>query len=175
MTLSVHRSRFMEASSSSCTRKSLVEPLNTRRMPIALNPAKHPRRLFDLQTLINYIIAMFWFRRKKHEPNKNPEDNRCSFCSKRRSKAEKLAAGPNTVYICNECLEACRHILADYEERAEKSFSDSSFAAEMACSFCLRNGSEVKYLIAGPTVYICGDCAVSLRQSLPGQSSQSAE
>jgi len=33
-----------------------------------------------------------------------------------------------------------------------------SGTSEMRCSFCDRNSDQVTYLIAGPTVYICGGC-----------------
>jgi len=33
-----------------------------------------------------------------------------------------------------------------------------SVIAEMRCSFCGRDKEQVTYLIAGPSVYICGVC-----------------
>ncbi len=30
--------------------------------------------------------------------------------------------------------------------------------SEMRCSFCGKSSDQVTYLIAGPTVYICGGC-----------------
>ena len=36
----------------------------------------------------------------------------CSFCSKEEEAVAKLVAGPG-VYICNECVELCNHILAE--------------------------------------------------------------
>jgi uncharacterized membrane protein YadS len=32
--------------------------------------------------------------------------------------------------------------------------------AKIACSFCGRDNKQAKELIAGPGVYICGECAV---------------
>jgi ATP-dependent Clp protease ATP-binding subunit ClpX len=40
---------------------------------------------------------------------------RCSFCGKHQDAVEQLVAGgarPGT-FICNECLELCRQIIAD--------------------------------------------------------------
>lgn len=37
----------------------------------------------------------------------------CSFCGKPQSQVAKLVAGPNGVYICDECIETCREMLAD--------------------------------------------------------------
>jgi hypothetical protein len=36
----------------------------------------------------------------------------CSFCNKDKREAAKLIAGPG-VYICNECVHLCNHILAE--------------------------------------------------------------
>ena len=36
----------------------------------------------------------------------------CSFCNKDKDSIAKLIAGPG-VYICNECVELCNHILAE--------------------------------------------------------------
>jgi hypothetical protein len=36
----------------------------------------------------------------------------CSFCGKEKEAVVKLVAGPG-VYICNECVELCNHILAE--------------------------------------------------------------
>lgn len=33
-----------------------------------------------------------------------------------------------------------------------------SDAVNVTCSFCGKNNSEVKHIIAGPTVFICNEC-----------------
>ena len=38
---------------------------------------------------------------------------RCSFCGKTQGQVRKLIAGPNDVYICNECVDLCSDILED--------------------------------------------------------------
>ena len=40
-------------------------------------------------------------------------DLRCSFCGKSQSQVSKLVAGPNGVFICDECIETCREMLAE--------------------------------------------------------------
>ncbi len=40
----------------------------------------------------------------------------CSFCGKPQDLVDKLIAGPNEIYICNECVEICGEIIE--EERA---------------------------------------------------------
>ncbi len=37
----------------------------------------------------------------------------CSFCGKPQEQVGKLVAGPNGVFICDECIEACREMLAE--------------------------------------------------------------
>jgi ATP-dependent Clp protease ATP-binding subunit ClpX len=47
-------------------------------------------------------------------PPKDPEDKeqrRCSFCSRNESEIDRLIAGPEGVFICNECVDLCRDIL----------------------------------------------------------------
>jgi ATP-dependent Clp protease ATP-binding subunit ClpX len=38
---------------------------------------------------------------------------KCSFCGKLQEEVERLIAGPEGVYICNECIELCYDILED--------------------------------------------------------------
>lgn len=49
----------------------------------------------------------------------------CSFCGKTDKQVHKLIAGPNGVYICDECVDLCDEILAEeeqygYEEASEE-------------------------------------------------------
>lgn len=44
---------------------------------------------------------------------------RCSFCNKSEDQVRKLIAGPNGVYICDECIEICSEII---EEELEDEF-----------------------------------------------------
>ena len=37
----------------------------------------------------------------------------CSFCAKDQSHVRRLVAGPGGVYICNECVEACRDVIRE--------------------------------------------------------------
>ena len=45
---------------------------------------------------------------------------RCSFCGKPNSQVKKLIAGPDGVYICDECVEVCRHVISESDRRANK-------------------------------------------------------
>jgi ATP-dependent Clp protease ATP-binding subunit ClpX len=35
----------------------------------------------------------------------------CSFCGKTQDQVRRLIAGPNRVYICDECVRLCQQIL----------------------------------------------------------------
>ena len=43
----------------------------------------------------------------------------CSFCGKTQDMVQKLIAGPNDVFICDECVEICSDIVADALEEAD--------------------------------------------------------
>lgn len=48
---------------------------------------------------------------------------RCSFCGKLESEVAQLLGGPNGVYICNECVEACKDLIDnDFEDDEEETF-----------------------------------------------------
>ncbi len=44
---------------------------------------------------------------------------RCSFCGKGQDQVNKLIAGPNGAYICDECIEICNEILEEDMFRGE--------------------------------------------------------
>lgn len=46
-------------------------------------------------------------------PGKNGERIRCSFCNKTEDQVRKLIAGPNGVYICDECIDICAEIIEE--------------------------------------------------------------
>ncbi len=51
---------------------------------------------------------------------------RCSFCNKGQEEVRRLIAGPNQVYICDECVQLCREIIDEEEPpapRLEPSFA----------------------------------------------------
>ena len=52
---------------------------------------------------------------------------RCSFCGKTQDEVKKLIAGPNGVYICNDCIEICSDIL----EEEFGDYDDEDDAAEL--------------------------------------------
>jgi ATP-dependent protease Clp ATPase subunit len=50
-------------------------------------------------------------RRRRVSSTATAEALRCSFCGKSETEVLKLVAGPG-VFICNECVGLCNHILA---------------------------------------------------------------
>lgn len=54
----------------------------------------------------------------------------CSFCLKRQKESRRLVAGPENIYICDDCIERCCQIL--YEEIPEdRSFGEYEFNMEL--------------------------------------------
>ena len=51
---------------------------------------------------------------------RSDDEIRCSFCGKSQGQVRKLIAGPDGVYICDECIEICDEIL---EEELEDEFN----------------------------------------------------
>ena len=43
----------------------------------------------------------------------------CSFCGKPKELTKRLIAGPNGIYICDECIDVCKEILEEDSERSE--------------------------------------------------------
>ncbi len=57
---------------------------------------------------------------------RNDKNLQCSFCGKSQSQVRKLIAGPNDVYICDECVETCAEMLAEdfsYEKNDDTRWS----------------------------------------------------
>lgn len=40
----------------------------------------------------------------------------CSFCGKRQDQVKKVVAGPNNVFICNECIDLCSLLMAEQSD-----------------------------------------------------------
>ena len=45
-----------------------------------------------------------------------PGNHRCSFCGRNHDEVERLIAGPDSVFICNYCVELCHSLLLDEEQ-----------------------------------------------------------
>ena len=69
-------------------------------------------------------------------PGKNNDKIRCSFCNKTEDQVHKLIAGPNGVYICDECAEICSEII---EEEM-----DDEYAPDWEYAINLQKPMEIK-------------------------------
>ena len=73
----------------------------------------------------------------------HPERLRCSFCRKDQNDVRRLIAGPS-VFICDECVDACVKIIADEATVKDATVSEPPEAAIVArpitavvrCSLC---------------------------------------
>ena len=55
---------------------------------------------------------------------------RCSFCGKTQNQVRKLFAGPNGVYICDECVDVCSEIIDEELEKDEEAGREPEEAPE---------------------------------------------
>ncbi len=53
----------------------------------------------------------------------NKENKVCSFCGKPEELTKRLIAGPNGVYICDECVEVCRSVIVEEETNKQGEFN----------------------------------------------------
>ncbi len=69
--------------------------------------AVYRRAMSDLHTLDR------WYQQvgKEHTMTQQSTSHQCSFCGKSRGEVERLIAGPNGVFICNECVVLCNEIM----------------------------------------------------------------
>jgi predicted SprT family Zn-dependent metalloprotease len=51
---------------------------------------------------------------------------RCSFCGKSQNEVKKLIGSRAEVYICNECIDICKEIIADDEQYAATQLKDTT-------------------------------------------------
>ena len=72
----------------------------------------------------------------------------CSFCGKQQDQVQRLIAGPGSVYVCDECIDA---FSIEPEEPQEE--------RGLRCSFCGKKQRQVLHLTVGPNgVNICSEC-----------------
>ncbi len=48
------------------------------------------------------------------------KDYHCSFCDKTHKKVGKLISGPPGIFICNECVDLCNHLISEEEMQSNK-------------------------------------------------------
>ena len=57
---------------------------------------------------------------KAENVTQNTDAIRCSFCGKPRAEVGRIIAGPNGVFICNECIALCNRIIDETEREESK-------------------------------------------------------
>ena len=73
----------------------------------------------------------------------------CSFCNKKQEQVSRLIAGPNRVFVCDECIASFLQKRTGKQPRREQPH----------CSFCGKSQAQVSSLVTGPhDVYICDEC-----------------
>lgn len=80
----------------------------------------------------------------------------CSFCNKRQGEVAKLIAGP-AVYICDECVGDCLAALGTREPSGTITTIIDK-AAEVRCSFCGKQPSEIAGMVGVATARVCNEC-----------------
>jgi hypothetical protein len=87
------------------------------------------------------------------------EDATCSFCRNASAHVGLMAeaAPKGSPRICARCTETCRRLVTS--EDPPKPMARRS--NKIRCSFCNVSQTDTKKLIAGPGVYICGDCVAT--------------
>lgn len=65
---------------------------------------------------------IIWSKREVEMAGRNFDDDnvRCSFCGKTQYQVKRLIAGPNDIFICDECVEACAEIVEEEVYNAEE-------------------------------------------------------
>ena len=106
--------------------------------------------------------------------NKTEQPLRCSFCGRRENQAPRLIAGPG-VYICADCVDACKDLLRDEYEMEEgiaapdhlptpmeiKSFMDQYIIGQDEAKIALSVAVYNRY----KRIYFGGESDVELQKS----------
>jgi DNA-binding transcriptional MerR regulator len=73
-------------------------------------------RLSEYQRVLRHLPTVDeWTHERSKEKRVNKTETtkayRCSFCSKAHAEVGRMIAGPNGVFICNECIGLCNEII----------------------------------------------------------------
>ena len=79
--------------------------------------------------------------------NKKDFECCCSFCGKTKELARKLVAGPNGVYICDDCIEICQEVLKIEEEMFGKKRKDELDRTPLEFMFSITNTKDKTHKI----------------------------
>ena len=105
------------------------------------------------------------------------EDLRCSFCRKSHLDVQKLIAGPD-VFICDDCVEVCRDIIADDERKASAKESPPASASELSplelarkerCALCVEADDPDRMLPVPGRGVLCSACVELIGRAVLGR------
>ena len=78
---------------------------------------------------------------------KIPGNNvRCSFCGKSQGQVRRLLAGPNGIFICDECIDLCADILDEELEEFEDDEAKKESIDNISATFCAREELQRKLM-----------------------------
>lgn len=82
---------------------------------------RYIKKLLQVQRAEQHLTAEIHSIEWKRKVDKR-EGIHCSFCGKHQDDAERIIAGPNETYICDECARLCGSILDELKsEEGEES------------------------------------------------------
>jgi DNA-binding transcriptional MerR regulator len=130
------------------------EPARVRRV-FAEHRQRVERRLSEARAALESIDRII------SEGELMERDDTCSFCGRTPEEAPiGLAAGE--ARICHQCVGLAREVIEiderDTGPRPPPRPPEELPAGWQACAFCGRHRSEVRKLVAGPTIVICDGC-----------------
>ena len=71
----------------------------------------------------------------------------CSFCGRLRQEVNKLVQGPDGIFICDECIEACHKIISDDENFSVKDEDQEVSGKELISKKDLPTPEEIKSIL----------------------------
>ena len=95
----------------------------------------------------------------------------CSFCGKSQDEVRKLIAGP-TVYICDECVDLCKDIIAEEceqeaaEDRGYVTAVRSARGVAVWCPVCRLQKDVADVVTIAEARFVCRTCAGAIRVAL---------
>ncbi|HYW27008.1 MAG TPA: ClpX C4-type zinc finger protein [Terriglobales bacterium] len=130
------------------------EPERVRRV-FAEHRQRVERRLSEARAALESIDRII------SEGELMERDDTCSFCGRTPEEAPtSLAAG--RARICHQCVDLAREVIEiddrDPGPKRPPRPPEEQPAGYLACAFCGRDKSEVRKLVAGPTLVICDGC-----------------
>lgn len=70
----------------------------------------------------------------------------CSFCNKTKDQVRRMIAGPNGIYICDECIEICSDILEEeFEDELMKQEKQEPPVSETAIKKSVRKKNDASH------------------------------